>query len=125
MDNNKILLKGRSGYLRDLQPLSDSLYHQSGGKPNACTIKHPFVAYVAKALKGMKRQPVVDVVRRYVKKAKLKSKREAVIHLKPFLDFEAGGQKIFNCQRLSDQLPFVVAYKHLTNSIIYLEAVMQ
>ena len=124
--DNTIILKGRNGYLRDLRPFCDSVYEKSGGKLKKVYAKnHPFVVYVKQTFKYTNRKPVVDVVRQYVRKRKIKSKREALHDLKPFLDFEAGGVQIFNCQRLSEQLPFVVAYKHLTNSIIYLEAVMQ
>lgn len=125
MENNTVLLKGRSGYLTDLRPCCDSLYEKkNGGKHVGNAENHPFVAFVAKALKHKKRRPVVDVVRQYAKKAKLTKKETFVEHLKPFLDFEEGGIKIFNCKKLSDYLPMVVAYKHL-NSVIYLESVMQ
>ena len=120
-----ILLKGTTGYLRDLKPFADTLYEKSGGKTNhALPKQHPFVAYIAQALEGRRRKPVVEVVRQYIKTAKLKNKAEALQHLKPFLDFEAGA-RILNCKKLSQQVPFIIAYKHLKNSIIYFESVMQ
>ena len=104
--DNTIILKGRNGYLRDLRPFYDSVYEKSGGKfKKVYERNHPFVVYVKQTLKKTFRKPVVDVVRQYVRKRKIKSKREALHDLKPFLDFEAGGCKYSTARGYRNSCP--------------------
>ena len=116
--NDEILLRGKPNYLSELRPYNDFVYD---GKSKAQHKQHPFIAFVSCVMLHTKRKAVVEVVRDYVKCAKLRSKKEAVEHFKSFLD---PTKRVLNCHRLCEQLSFVIAYKHL-NSVVYFEAVMQ
>lgn len=118
MENETVILAGKTDYLCELNPLYDQV--KSAQSNNA------FLCFIRAVMVTSEKLPLVEIVKAYIKQtSKAKKMRTIYEEVKPFINWKATKYPkfygTFKPKLLSRQLSFIVAYKR--NGIVYLQSI--
>ena len=118
MENETVILAGKTDYLCELNPLYDQV--KSVQSNNA------FLCFIRAVMVTSEKLPLVEIVKAYIKQtSKAKKMRTIYEEVKPFINWKATKYPkfygTFKAKLLSRQLSFIVAYKR--NVIVYLQSI--